>query len=400
MLERPVTGGAPKKPRERADVVATLPVAAITAALWAAGVGLVVIGVLTSVAWAVSSRGADGISTPLRASGTIWLAAHHVPVETPAGPVTLLPLLLLALPVVLLVRAGRWAARITSLSGRNDAALVVVAGTAVYAFVGFLVAEVAGIADATSSPQTALLCCGAVALLSLSAGVLVGSGMHRSLIARLPLLVRRGAVAAATTGAALVAAAGLTLLVALALRFHTVSSLGREAAPGVLDAAALLLVSLAYLPNLLLWALAYAAGPGFAIGGGAVVDPFSVSGGLLPGVPVLGAIPQDPPPGAPLLLLLPVLAGMAGAAALRRRGRLDIVDEAVVLLGSSAVVGVVVGVLCWLSAGALGSGRLADVGPDGLVVGLAVAGLTVAGGLLWSLGAHLLPHLPRRAWHA
>ena len=78
MLERPVTGGAPKKPRERADVVATLPVAAITAALWAAGVGLVVIGVLTSVAWAVSSRGADGISTPLRASGTSkpWIGSR------------------------------------------------------------------------------------------------------------------------------------------------------------------------------------------------------------------------------------------------------------------------------------------------------------------------------------
>lgn len=391
MLERPAQ--TPGQRRGRADVVATLPVAGVTAALWAAGVGLLAVGVVVALGWALSSRGDDVITTPLRAAGTLWLVAHHTPVTTPLGTVTLLPLLLTAVPLVLLVFAGRWAGRITALRGWGDVALLVATGTATYAFVGFLVAQVSGIADATVGVGAAVVRTGLLSALGLTAGVLLGSGMLRPLVDRLPLLVRRGAVAAAASGSALVAMAGVVALVALAAQWSTVTGLTRQVAASPADAVGLLLLSLAYLPNLLVWSLAYIAGPGFSVGGGVGVDPFSSSGALLPGIPLLGAIPQEAAPAAPLLLLLPVVAGMVGSLVLRRRGSLDLVDEAMVLLGAAAAVGLAAGLLAWLSGGALGSGRLADVGPHGLAVGLTVTGLVAAGSLLWSLGVHLRPHV-------
>jgi hypothetical protein len=392
MLERPVQADAPARPRRtRADVVATRPVAAVTAAVWAAGVGLLLLGVVVSLAWAVSSRGDEGLTTPLRASGTLWLVAHHAPVSVGSATITLLPLLLLALPLLLLARAGRWAARITSTTTVPDVALVVLTGTATYAFVAFLVAQVSGIAEATLPQVPVIVWSTLVALVGLTVGAVQGAGLVRPLVARLPRLVRRGMVTAAASGSALVAMVGVVAVIAVVARWSTVTGLARGVAPGPWDMVGLFLLSLAYLPNLLVWTLAYVAGPGFAVGGAIGANPFAAGAGLLPGVPLLGAVPQDPPAAAPLLLLLPVLAGVVGAVVLRRRGPLGLLDEVLVDLGAAAAVGLAAGVLSLLASGSLGSARLAQLGPDGLVVGVAVFGLVAAGSLLWSLLAHALP---------
>jgi len=367
--------------------------AAVRSAAVIGALGLLLLGVVAALAWAVSSRGDDAITTPLRAAGTLWLVAHHTPVTTPLGTVTLLPLLLTAVPLVLLLFAGRWAGRVTALRGWGDVALLVVTGTATYAFAGFLISQVSGIADATASAAAAVVCTALVAAVGLTAGVLLGAGMLAPLVDRMPLLVRRGAVAAAASGSMLVVFAGVVSVAAIAAQWPTVTGLTRQVAASATDAAGLLLLSLAYLPNLIVWALAYLAGPGFAVGGDVGVDPFSSSGALLPGIPLLGAIPQEAAPAAPLLLLLPVAAGMVGSLIVRRRGSLDLVDEAMVLLGAAAAVGLASGLLAWLSGGALGSGRLADVGPHGLAVGLAVTALVAAGSLLWSLAAYARPRL-------
>lgn len=398
ILERPVQTETPARPRRtRADVVATRPVAAVTAALWAAGVGLLLLGVVVSLAWAVSSRGDEGLTTPLRASGTLWLVAHHAPVSLGPATITLLPLLLLALPLLLLARAGRWAARITSTSTVPDVALIVLTGTATYAFVAFLVAQVSGIAEATLPQVPVIVWSTLVALVGLTVGAVQGAGFIRPLLARLPRLVRRGMLTAAASGSALVAMVGAVAVIAVVARWSTVTGLARGVAPGPWDMLGLFLLSLAYLPNLLVWTLAYVAGPGFAVGGAIGANPFAAGAGLLPGVPLLGAVPQDPPAAAPLLLLIPVLAGVVGAVVLRRRGPLGLLDEVLVDLGAAAAVGLAAGVLSLLASGSLGSARLAQLGPDGLVVGVAVFGLVAAGSLLWSLLAHALPTIWVRA---
>lgn len=396
MLERPVETGAPRPRRSlrtRADVVATRPVAAVTAALWAAGVGLLILGVVLSLAWAVSSRGEDGLTTPLRAAGTLWLVAHHAPVATATATITLLPLLLMALPLVLLAKAGRWAARITSTTTVLDSALIVFTGTAMYVFVAFLVSESAGVGDAVSPAVPVIAWSAVVAVVGLGFGVAQGAGLVGALRERVPVLVRRAMLAAAASGAALVALVGVVAIAAIALRWSTITGLAQGIAPGPWDAVGLFLLSLAYLPNLLVWTLAYVVGPGFSVGGTLDVGPFSPGTGILPGAPLLGAIPADAPAAAPLLLLLPVLAGAVGAIVLRRRSRLTLVDELLVDLGSALMVGIATGLLSRLSAGSLGSARLADLGPDPLPVALATTGLVVAGALLVTLLAHALPRI-------
>jgi len=396
MLERPTTpprvGPGPRPARRsRQDVVGTLPVAAVTAALWAAAVALVSLGVLVTVVWAVSARGGDGLVTPIAATGVVWLAAHHAPVDTASSSVTLLPMLLLALPLVLLQRAGRWAARVTATTDPADAGLIVVAGTATYATVAFLVAQGASLGGATVSPMAALVWSVVVGVLGLSAGVVDGAGLLAGLRARVPELLRAAGLVAAASGAALAVAVGTVAGVALAARWSTVTSMTHQLAPGVGDAVGVLLVSLAYLPNLLVWTLSYVVGPGFGVGGGATVDPFYAVGGLLPGVPMLGAVPSDAPAAGPLLLLLPVAAGIVGSVVLRRRIHLALLPEVGAVLGGAALLGVVTLVLAALSRGSLGDGRLVGLGPAPLVTGIVTFGLVAAGAVLWTLVVRITP---------
>jgi hypothetical protein len=47
------------------------------------------------------------------------------------------------------------------------------------------------------------------------------------------------------------------------------------------------------LPNLAVWALAWLAGPGFQIADGSTITLAGAHPGLMPMIPVLGALPSD-----------------------------------------------------------------------------------------------------------
>lgn len=400
MLERPAARQrprpgrrAPQRGRSTQDLLVLPPVAGAAAGVWAAGVGLFAVGVLVTVVWAVTGRGDDGLLTPLGAAGVIWLAGQHVGVTTATATVTLLPLLLLAADLALLVVAGRWAVRASSTRTWPAAGALIGAGAAAYAVLGVLVASVGSLAGATASPVTAALLCAVTAAAGLGTGVLVGSPLGAELRDLLPAPARDGLLAAAALAGALTCAVALVAAVAVLLRWSTVVPLTHQLAPGPGDALGVLLLSLAYLPNLLVWVLAYVAGPGFGLGADAGVGPFAQSGALLPGVPLLGAVPEQAPAAAPLLLLVVVACGAVAAVVLRHRRHLGLGDEVVALVVGSVVVGVGSGLLAALSGGALGGGRLVGLGPAPLATGLAVAGLSLAGALLVSLGTHLLPTL-------
>ena len=53
----------------------------------------------------------------------------------------------------------------------------------------------------------------------------------------------------------------------------------------------LLLASLCYLPNSVIWAIAYMLGPGFAFGIGTAVSPSGSALGAVPAFPMLAALP-------------------------------------------------------------------------------------------------------------
>ncbi len=205
------------------------------------------------------------------------------------------------------------------------------------------------------------------------------SGWLRRWPAHLPevlaLALRGGAAAAA--GVIAVAACAVALL--MLAHYADLITLYESAHAGVLGGITLTIGQIAFLPNLVVWAASWMVGPGFAIGTGSAVSPLGTSLGPLPAIPILGALPTGDLAFGFLGLLVPVLWGFLAGIVIRSRvlrtvgeasrtGRLLTAGFGIAITG-----GVVLGLLAWASAGAAGPGRLVDVGPQPLLVGLFAA---------------------------
>ena len=190
----------------------------------------------------------------------------------------------------------------------------------------------------------------------------------------------------------LVGGAGL-VLAQLIRHLDRITALHQALDPGVAGGIALLLVQLALIPNALVWAATYALGSGFAVGAGSVVAPAATELGLLPGLPLLGALPAAGP-GSPILLCWLALGALAGglAATLVIRSRPAMRFDASSLVGGLAGVlaGLAFVALGWASGGDLGVVRLTGLGPRLLPL-LVMAGTTMGlAGLLTGLTLGLL----------
>ncbi len=218
----------------------------------------------------------------------------------------------------------------------------------------------------------------------------------------------------------LVGIAALVTAIALFARGGEVIALFESAHVDALGATIMTLGQLAYLPTLIVWALAFIAGPGFLIGAGTTISPAGTQVGVLPGIPVLGALPETISSWMLLLALLPIAVGaFAGWIARSRLVLAHVTDEvpdasahtsvlagligvdvegttrepepesdgtgvrAVLALGIAVLSAAVAALLAATASGSLGPGTLAEVGPTPGPVALAV-GLEVA------LGAGIL----------
>ena len=183
------------------------------------------------------------------------------------------------------------------------------------------------------------------------------------------------------------------VLTQLIRHLDRVTALHQALNPGVAGGIALLLAQLALVPNALVWAAAYALGSGFAVGTGSVVAPAATELGLLPGLPLLGALPAAGP-GGPVLLFWLAAGALAGglAATLVVRSRPAMRFDASSLAGglTGALAGVVFVALGWAAGGDLGVVRLTGLGPRLLPL-LVMAGTTMGlAGLLTGLALGLL----------
>jgi Family of unknown function (DUF6350) len=177
--------------------------------------------------------------------------------------------------------------------------------------------------------------------------------------------------------AAVLTAAGAVLSGAsLGVHLTQVRAASDALAPGATGAALLLLAQLAYAPNAIIWAAAYALGPGFAFGTGTVVAPTGSALGAVPVFPMLAALPSGARLAgvdwvAVLVLATPYLAGVFGGIVTVRITPTPVL-EAAPLWGftAGAAAGALAGLAAAFSGGSLGDGRLAHVGPSGLQVGL------------------------------
>lgn len=190
---------------------------------------------------------------------------------------------------------------------------------------------------------------------------------------------RRRLVAGIATGAtvalaALIAVAAALVAVTLVLRGGQVIALSQAANLDPLGATLMLIGELAYLPTLVIWALSWLAGPGFAVGVGSAVSPAGSQLGVVPGIPLFGLLPDGGSPWLLVLVLLPVAAGaLAGRVARARSGARSVAGRAALACGIAVATGVAATLLACAASGSLGPGRLSELGPAALPVGLAVA---------------------------
>jgi hypothetical protein len=121
-----------------------------------------------------------------------------------------------------------------------------------------------------------------------------------------PALVARGT---AVVVVGLVGLGAVLTAVALLLQAGEVVALYQAGNVDGLGATLITLAQLAYLPVLVVWGIAFAAGPGFAIGTDSAVSPAGTQAGVVPGVPILGILPESTTPWLLLLALVPVALG-------------------------------------------------------------------------------------------
>jgi len=339
----------------------------------------VAVAVPILLVWASDPRSGSAASTALRTAGLVWLVAHGASLHLPGGEVGLTPLGLLALPLGLLVRAGSHGS--SSLrAGRAlklpDAARLVGVLSASYAGVVLLVAVLATHGAVRPSLVQSVLGALVVAALGSAVGVVREARLWPVLRARLPAGLPATVLGATAALCSLLGAGALLGGLSLAVHGQRASALARVSSPGVVGGLALLLAGVLLLPGAAVWGMSWLAGPGFAVGVGTAVGPFGATLGPTPAVPLLAALPGG---GVPtwlgiLVLAVPLAAGALAGVVMTRRTRSTSPLRAA---GQAALSGLAAGlagaVLAWLSAGPLGAGRLAEVGPSAWQVGLALA---------------------------
>lgn len=180
----------------------------------------------------------------------------------------------------------------------------------------------------------------------------------------------------------------LVVAVMVVARWSTVSGLDAAVGAGLVGGVALTAAQLLLLPNLAVYALAWLAGPGFQIADGSSVTLTGAHPGLMPMIPVLGALPSDGTWSRWLLLLLgaPVAMGaVIGWQSCRALARLSSWRTRLVTASAAVTTSAVaVTVLALLGSGSLGVDRLRAVGPQPLLLGA-----VLLGDLLLGAGAYV-----------
>ncbi len=370
-----VSGPEESKAKPARPLVVTGAIAACAAA----ASGLAVLTTLTAIGWITAPHVGigTGLGGVLRTAALLWLVAHHVGFTVRgAGRIGMLPLGLVLLPGALLALAGRWvvhAGRVTRLRHVGYAA---VALALPYTLLAGALAVASRTSAASPSLWQAIVTSFLLALVAGGLGAARGLAPWSRLAGLMAVRPRSIVLGMLGSGAVLVAAGAALAGGSLAAHAHEFRAATDVLNPGPAGAALLLLAQLAYAPNAIIWAIAYALGPGFAFGAGTVVAPTGSALGAVPVFPMLAALPSGSRSAGPalvpvLILAVPYLAGMFGGFVTVRIAPTPTI-EAAPLWGfmAGAATGALAGLAAAFSGGPLGDGRLAAVGPSGWQVGL------------------------------
>jgi len=354
-------------------------------AMLVAVAGWVLLTAPVVVAWVAtegySLREALGVGTQL------WLLANGGGAELDGTRLTLIPLgLTLLFAIALSGVAGFTARQARSLYEgnrerltRHGARRLTIQTTLL---IGITYAFVVTLASffVAAPVQTARSLLGSVVLGVLAAAVGAARALDYDATAAWPRWAR--AVPRAAAAAVLVMTVAAAGVLASALITHTgrIGLLESKLGLGGLGGTLLFLLDLAYLPTMLIWSGAYALGAGFSLGHSSVVSPALTNLGMLPGIPVLGALPRQGAGDPWLLAWLAsgIVAGLVAAWVVVRARRRARFDETTLVGG---LAGVVAGIACTavgaLATGDLGNTNLAGMGPR--ITPLFVMGASIMG---------------------
>lgn len=395
--------------------------------LWLQGVvELIVTALFSAVAvfaamsavWATKGFGDMEFSSVAAMSAHLWLLIHGVPLDlaaafgASAGTMTLVPLGLSILPLLLCYRSGR---RLARASYEGEFLIPVLSGSVTYALIS---SAMYGWASPHPQPLQALNAA-LVPLGIVVAGLMWGGYREaRSLsrmvgvdtaeqISQMSQYSRwAGSYAWAVVRAAVVAFVALIGLGAVLLGIGILAGWSQivatyqELHAGAVGDTAVTLLQLGFLPNLVIYAIAWSTGAGFSFGAGTSVGLTSSDAGTLPMLPILGAVPESLGTFGLVGLLVPLVAGAIAGWWFLREGE-DHLDEWVALkvpfrplsaLISAVVLGVMTGILTsfgalwlgWISYGSLGIGRFTEVGAEPLTFAAHTA-LTVGAGVTFGM---------------
>ncbi|MGP9733403.1 cell division protein PerM [Brachybacterium sp. AOP42-C2-15] len=170
------------------------------------------------------------------------------------------------------------------------------------------------------------------------------------------------------------------VVVMLLLSVPAQSALFDGLAPGPVGGLVLALVQLALLPLLAVWALTVVLGGTVGVGTATGISLAGAETGVLPALPLLGALPAPGsfPGWAWVLMILPAIPVALGAVRLVRDvAALERRDRITAWVAYPLVVIVALLLLAGLSTGGIGDGRLVHLGPQMSTLVLPLIGVVV-----------------------
>ena len=383
--------------RNQAPAGRPLTVSAALAGLFAAGSGLVVCLAVAVTGWFLADGGAHGDTRDaLRVGADAWLVGHGSHLTYGGVTYTVVPLGLTVLLAWVAFRAGRWAGATSPPADDRELWVGAMLMTSAYVVVAIVTCVVAATPEVSGSLVLTLL--GSITLAGGvgGCGLVTGAGrwpVVRELLPPWAWPVVRSALAIVV---GLLACSALVVVAAFALDAGSAATVVSRLGLHTGDALMLVLLTALVAPNAVLLGGAYVLGPGFAVGTGTVVSPSAVQLGPVPAFPLLAALPGDgaTPWFTTALMSLPVLVAAVSVALVQRRHPVRAWDLAAIRgLGSGVIAGVLTGILTSFAGGALGDGRMADLGAstgEVLVASMLAMG---TGGLI---GALVTTYLQRR----
>ncbi|UOD82342.1 DUF6350 family protein [Paenarthrobacter ureafaciens] len=362
--------------------------------------------------WATDGFQNRNVDALARLAGQAWLLIHGVPLhlaqvnlgtaaQPGSGMLSLIPLGLTLIPFLLAWRAGRRLARASYTDQLWQAFL---GASVVYAAFGTATGFVCRTPDVVINLWLAMT----IPLFSFGLGMVLGArreaGSWSRLIgvdavAWLAKTSQHSRWAGSYVGSALkagfvatmaaVSLAALLLAVDIVWHWTDIIAVYEGLKAGALGGAVLTIAQLGFLPNLVIFTLAWSSGAGFSLGVGSTVGPLGSAVGPLPAVPIFGALPAGQLDLGGMALALPVVAGiLAGWWFLREgenhfdewlsikiKARWFTAAASTLFLGAfiGVVAGALSGALAWIARGSAGIGRLTEIGPNPLWTAVWVA---------------------------